>query len=340
MAVLACGVALVAGWLAYTRLGQTPFHWAEFLATFERLNWAWMACAIACVLLSYVGRALRWQVMLSPLCADSRLWDLISATIIGFAAIVVLGRPGEVVRPYLIAKKAKVTLSSQMAAWLLERIFDLLALMLIFGFALARMPASNPTLSPALQWVLRVGGYFVAGICLACLSLLFFFQRFAATPEELSERLPDRIPAKIRGRIGELASAFATGLKSSRGANTMWRLIAYTALEWFLIAAVYAAVFRAFPATANLRIGQIFVFLGLVAFGSIIQIPGVGGGVQVMAVLVLTEMFKIHLETATGIAIIIWLLTFVVAIPPAILLAIAEGLSWRQIRQAEEEAAV
>ena len=38
--------------------------------------------------------------------------------------MVILGRAGELVRPYLISLKEQVPFSSQMAAWLLERILD------------------------------------------------------------------------------------------------------------------------------------------------------------------------------------------------------------------------
>jgi hypothetical protein len=44
-------------------------------------------------------------------------------------------------------------------------------------------------------------------------------------------------------------------------------------------------------------------------------------------------MYGVPLEIASGIAIIIWLLTFAVAVPFGTLCAIHEGLNWRKIRQ-------
>ena len=44
--------------------------------------------------------------------------------------------------------------------------------------------------------------------------------------------------------------------------------------------------------------------MGFVSFGSIVQIPGVGGGMQVVSVLVLTELFGIRLELATAFALL------------------------------------
>ena len=57
---------------------------------------------------------------------------------------------------------------------------------------------------------------------------------------------------------------------------------------------------------------DILIFVGFVAFGAVIQIPGIGGGVQVVTVIVLTELFSLNFETSSGLAILIWAITFVV----------------------------
>ena len=50
---------------------------------------------------------------------------LIPATMIGFTGLALLGRPGELIRPYLIAKEQKLPFSSQLGVWAVERIFDI-----------------------------------------------------------------------------------------------------------------------------------------------------------------------------------------------------------------------
>ena len=85
------------------------------------MDWRWLATSICLILLSNVGRALRWQVMLRPFGHPISVWRLTSDTAIGLTAGVLLGRVGEVVRPYLIAVQTGLPFSSQAAAWLLER---------------------------------------------------------------------------------------------------------------------------------------------------------------------------------------------------------------------------
>ena len=80
------------------------------------------------------------------------------------------------------------------------------------------------------------------------------------------------------------------------------------------------------------------IFIGFVSFGAIVQIPGIGGGVQVVAVLVLTKIFGVPVELATSVAVLIWLVTFVVIVPFGLVAALHEGLSWRKLRDLEREA--
>jgi hypothetical protein len=70
----------------------------------------------------------------------------------------------------------------------------------------------------------------------------------------------------------------------------------------------------------------------------VVQIPGVGGGAQVVAVLVLTELFGVRLERATAFAFFIWIITFVAVVPAGLYLAVLEGLDWRSLRRMGEGA--
>jgi glycosyltransferase 2 family protein len=82
----------------------------------------------------------------------------------------------------------------------------------------------------------------------------------------------------------------------------------------------------------SLTLVDLIVFMGFVSIAASIQIPGIGGGVQVMAVLVLTELFHVRLETATAFAFLIWIITFVAVVPAGLIIAIREGSGWGKLR--------
>jgi|HubBroStandDraft_6_1064221.scaffolds.fasta_scaffold250751_2 uncharacterized protein (TIRG00374 family) len=332
-------LALFVG-LLYYRLRQSPFRWSDFQRTFIGVDWGWFAAALAFIYLSYVGRALRWRVMLRPLKLNPSFRNINSATVIGFTAVFLLGRPGELVRPYLIAVRERLSFSSQMAAWLLERIFDLLFVLLIFGYALTRIRSTDAQLGPSLRWVFGAGGYLITGIGVVCLLVLIAFRNFSASAQQRILAAIDFLPESFRQRVAHALESFSQGMEVTRSsANLIWLLI-YSALEWTVIAASLYATFRAFPVTRHLLLIDVLVFLGFIAFGSIVQIPGLGGGVQVVSIVVLTQLFGLTFESAAGMALVIWLLSFVAIVPIGLPLALHQGINWRKLKQLKEEAAL
>ena len=333
LAALALGI-----WLLARRMAASGFDAAAFVSSMARADWTWLVAAWLLCLASYYGRVLRWMVMLRPLAPGARRWDVCSATVIGFSAVVLFGRPGEFVRPYLIARKAQVSFFSQLAAWLLERIYDTLAVLIIFGYGLVAVTHSGQNVGPRMRWVLETGGGFTAITCTLCLAVLAGLQRY-------SDRLEARIctalgflKAHHQAKAARIVSAVMDGLRSTRSGRSILLLFAYTALEWLIIFLCFAAVFRAFPETAALAPVATLAYIGFVAFGSIVQIPGIGGGMQIVSVLVLTELFHIGLEPAMTVALATWLITLVGIVPLGALLAFREGLSWKRLRTLEEDA--
>jgi uncharacterized protein (TIRG00374 family) len=285
---------------------------------------------------SYYGRALRWAVFLKPLKARPSIHNLLSATVIGFAAITLFGRPGELVRPYLIAVKERVPVSSQFAAWVLERIFDLLMALLIFGFALTRAHASGAHVGPRLAGVLAAGGRFAAFASGALLVVLVSLRHFA---DPLRRRLVAGLRLLSEARflkIEKLLNAFVQGVESTHSDGALLLVLVYSVVEWALIAACYGCLARSFFG-ASLSFVDVLVLLGFVSFGTIIQIPGIGGGMQVVTIVVLTELFAVKLEVATAFAMLVWIITFVAIVPVGLGLALKEGLDWHSLRQIGRE---
>jgi glycosyltransferase 2 family protein len=334
--VLAAAAVMLAGWVLRERSMHAGFHWAEFAASFEHLRWQWIAAALLIGMGSYYGRALRWAVMLKPLQPEPNIWNIFKATCIGFTALVLLGRPGEVVRPYLISIKERVTFSSQVAAWVLERLCDLVAVLLLFGFALSQIKRSRANLGPVFRWVLETGGYTVGILSVVCIVLLVMMGRFSGV---MQRRLLDALkflPQRHQSRAAETVSAFMDGTAATKTQASVLKLSLYSALEWALIVLCFACIFRSCPETSAFTLQDVLIFVGFVAFGSILQIPGVGGGVQLVSLVVLTQLYRTSLEVATSLAIMIWFITFVGIVPLGLLCAFQEGFNWRRIREIEK----
>ena len=286
---------------------------------------------------TYAVRAWRWAVFLKPLKPHPSRWNLLSATLIGFTAITLFGRPGEFVRPYLIARKEQVPVTSQFAVWLLERVFDVAMALGMFAFALTRVQATGVLEGTKFAWVLAVGGWIVGVASLGVLGLLLSFRHLA---EPLRGRLLILLRFLPEARfleIERLTKAFVQGVESTRSDGALLVVLLYSVLEWALIAACYWCLALAFSRLFTLSLLDVLTFMGFVTVGSAVQIPGIGGGLQVVAAVVLTEVFGVRLEVATAFALLTWILTSVAVIPVGLALSLKEGLDWHSLRRIGRE---
>ena len=321
------------GWFLYKQLRDQGFDWRLAASSFLRLHPGWLLASLVPIAATYVVRVLRWTVFLEPVKPHPSFRNLLSATVIGFAAITMFGRPGEFVRPYLIAVKERVPATSQLAAWLLERIFDLLMALLVFGFALARVSSSGVQVGSRLTWVLAAGGRITALLTLAVFATLFALRHFSDPLHRRLMALLHFLPARHFHKIEKILVAFVQGVESTRSDRALALVLLYSGLEWGLIAACYWCLARAFAGLVSLGLVDVLIFMGFVSFGAVVQIPGIGGGIQVVSVIVLTELFGVRLELATAFGLLIWFITFVAVVPVGLVLAVKEGLDWHSLRR-------
>jgi len=322
--------------LAYRTRGVS-FRWDLFLATLQHVDWRWLVASICLILLSNVGRALRWQVMLRPLSRGIGVrpigvWRLTSDTAIGLTAGVLLGRVGEVVRPYLIAVQTGLPFSSQAAAWLLERMLDLLAVLLLCGYALIRIPPYSWRLGPKIQDALAAGGYSLAIAGVVCLFLLLAFRDPARRAQQRILSALTFLPEPQQHRAAKILEAFSQGVECTRDPGSLAQLVAYTLVEWAVIVASSFALFRGFPATQSFGILDVLVLLAFMTLGSVVQVPGLGGGVQVASIVALTRIYGVPLEAATGIAILLWIVSSIAIVPFGLACAFHERLNWSKLK--------
>jgi uncharacterized protein (TIRG00374 family) len=326
LAVLAIAATVVYRWRT------SGFAWHEFLASLRGMDPFWLSVSLGLMLAAYVIRAVRWLIMLRPLNGEARLWDTLSATCIGFTAVVFFGRAGEAVRPYLIAKKAGVAFSSQVAVWLVERILDLLMVIVIFAIALTQVSHSSIQSSSSVDTTLHAAGYTGAFVGAAMLAVLVGLERFKGSVQARVMSALSFLPQALLLRIEVFLTEFEKGMVSMRSTGSVLLLVSSTVLDWAAIAGSFACLGLAFPATADLGVTDMVILLGFVAFGSVLQLPGIGGGMQIVTALVLTEFFGLTLESASGFALMLWVISFVSIVPVGVVLAFHEGIKWRSLK--------
>ncbi len=124
--IFGLAIALVA--LYYT-LRNVSFD--EIISSFQDMDYVYILPAIVLIVLSYILRVYRWQALLES-SLKVNVGELYSPLMVGFMGNFLPARAAEILRPYLLSQKSSITFSAAFASIIMERLFDLIMLLLIF----------------------------------------------------------------------------------------------------------------------------------------------------------------------------------------------------------------
>jgi len=317
------------------------FDWSTFWDQSKQVSPLHILDAIALIYVSYFLRALRWKIFLRPVRKEVSAIELVPPTLIGFTGLALLGRPGELIRPYLIARRADLSFSSQMAAWMIERIFDvggftvLMVLAIFLPTELRFLP--NPEIYPRL----RVGGFLLVALVAGLALVAFIIAKYGEALAAWIELRFSHLAANFGHRVAQRVREFHGGLDTIHSPLSFLQLSGVSVLMWWLIALAYREVTHAYGAPlAHMTVSKVLLLMGSSMLGSLIQLPGVGGGSQLATISALEHIFHASHELAASCGILLWLATFVSVVPAGLLLAHQERLSLRKLsRESEQEEA-
>jgi uncharacterized protein (TIRG00374 family) len=337
--ILLAGLVL-AGFVVYQSTGfihKANFSGQKLLRAVAGANLYLLLLAVVVIYGCYAIRALRWQLFQGNLGA-SRFWVIYKMTLAGFAAIFMLGRAGEPVRPVLLSRKARLPYADMFGIYALERLFDFASTAVISALALVLFDAhaGSEETGAVLSTAARTAGTLLfAGVTAAAAFLVYLRLHGTAV---LERRLQGRREAPgWRGSLAGIMLGFVRGVQTIRNMGELLLAIFYSALHWFLILLVYFWGTRSFGGTlGTLTLGDVMLVMAFSLVGSVVQLPAVGGGAQLASVLVYTKIFGVETEPATAAAIVLWLIGFAACCLAGVPLLIQEGMSLGKLRELAE----
>ena len=187
------------------------FNWQKLGASLASANVLLLLLSLGTIFVSYAVRALRW-VHFSRYMGRPTFPHVYSATLMGFAAIFLLGRAGEPVRPLLIARKDRLPVTSSFGVYVLERIFDAGATAVMEILVLLALPP-RAVLSPkadggALLHDARLAGWVLLAGFFVMIGALTYFRLHGA--RGLQTRLaPLRSHPGWRGKLATMVARTA-----------------------------------------------------------------------------------------------------------------------------------
>ncbi|HEY6358799.1 MAG TPA: lysylphosphatidylglycerol synthase transmembrane domain-containing protein, partial [Vicinamibacterales bacterium] len=261
----------------------------------------------------------------------ARFRNAFRTTIIGFTATYVLpGRVGEVLRPYLLARAEGFSASSAFATVVIERVLDLIAVLLLFVvFLMGRSVAVGPD----VMW----GGAAAAGVALGGLAALGVGARYPAALAAWAGRLAARLPGRLADIAGTTVRTFVDGLAVMRRPAVLLGAFGLSILLWVSIALGVWLTSRAFDLT--FRFDGSFLIIMFLMVGVAAPTPAGVGTFHWMYRLAVTTFFGAPVDTAVAAAIVLHAVSFIPVSLLGFVFLAQDGLTFGRLRRLTPAAA-
>ena len=320
--VLAIAVFLLALFLRQANLREV---WAEMRNGRAGL----VALAVGVTLLTYVLRALRWQYLLAAI-GPTRFATALRATVIGFALNFLTGRVGEVVRPYLLARDEGLSATSAFATIILERLLDMVAVLVLFAvFLLVFDPRQSPV-PVGLFRDIRVGGLTGGAAGLLALAAVFVLAGDPGRAGRLALRVEHVLPAGAAHSFSRIVHTFVAGLGAVRQPGRLAVTFLLSFPLWLCISLGIFLITKAFH--VQMPFVGAFVVVTLLVVGVAIPTPAAVGGFEYFYQLAVTRFYSAPPDRATAAALVLHAVSFLPVTLVGIIFMARAGMSLGRMR--------
>jgi len=273
----------------------------------------------------YAMRAWRWGDLLQPL-ARVGFADLFSATMVGFASALLVPRAGELVRPWLVSRRHPITISAGFATIILERLVDLITVLVLFAAYLFVLPAPAAQVAGRLTELLELGGAVTGVVALGVLAFLLALHTNAERVTALAERVLARAPRWLADPASRILRTFSEGLAVLKAPLPhLGKIALQSLLVWLLIALGFHLNHMGFG--IQLPFHATFLLIAFLVVGVAIPTPGMVGGFHAFYLLALSEVYGVPRPTAAAAAVAAHALSNLPILVFGLLLLGREGLS-------------
>src|ERR1019366_7488792 len=221
------------------KIHLADFTWRKFIHSVGQANIFLLLICMIGIYGCYAIRAVRWQRFCKYVGPTSFV-NTFAGTLMGFAAIFVLGRAGEPVRPLLLARKERLPVASMFGIFFLERFCDFAAAAALACLSLLVFPSRLSYAGADMNWVdgARRGGWVLLAALSVLVALLVYHRLHGAGAVDRGlERW--RTAGGMRGHFASVITGVSEGLQAIRTSSDLLAALFYTALHWFLAVLIY-----------------------------------------------------------------------------------------------------
>lgn len=294
----------------------------KLLASLAQFNWWWLPVLIGVFMISYVGRAFRWQALFFPYHPRwSRTFDALN---IGYLlSNVTPARIGDFARAYLLGTLEKIPVARALSTVVVERTLDGLTVVL---FLVLMLPMTPNVPQDYVRAGLTLG---VIGLALLIALAVISYQQ--ARGVAFLKRLAAPFPFLQREGLWRFIEHLIAGFAVIRTPRPLLKAIAWSIEIWFFASVLAWLVMLAM----GLQLPLIAGFWVQVATALVVTVaasPGQLGVFHLAAVFILTTIFGADKNLALAYAFVIHGISYLMLMLLGIISTARQGIDLAKIQ--------
>ncbi|MCG3156614.1 MAG: hypothetical protein DKINENOH_03238 [bacterium] len=252
----------------FTYLAFRGIDFTLMWRTLQQANYWLLAPTLLFMYASLWLRAVRWGYFMKPI-KPVAVKQLFAAMMIGYYGNNVFPfRLGEVLRAYAVGKSAGVSRMASFATIFVERIIDVISLLLLLGVSLLfhDYPA----------WIER-GGALLLSVTVACTVFIVFLMERTEKTLAFVTRLMRFFPAKVQASVRKLLGSFLEGFGIFKKTEHYWSVVWQSFAIWLCYAAIVFVTLEAFDLNRQYQMPPGASLVILVMTSIAIMVPAAPG---------------------------------------------------------------
>jgi uncharacterized protein (TIRG00374 family) len=279
-------------------------NFEELKAALQSANYGWVLMLVLCAVISNLFRAWRWKYLLGNIKQDVSVRNAFSAMMVGYLVNNLLPRAGEFVRPYALARLEGVSASAAFATVVVERILDILSLLIVVAIALF---SARSLLVTNFPWIENA---VVIALAIVLVAIVFFLVAAFRTNFMLNlmQKVTRLLPKRFAARIDGLLKSFIEGFFIIKSSRAYVPIVIGSVFVWvFYILMIYFPFYGFnFVEKYSLDVMSAMLLNVVSSIGWMIPVPGATGTYQLFCIQALTLLFRVSHAEAAAYATATW----------------------------------
>lgn len=320
--ITSLGLTLLVGFLIYFSVPNWGHAWKVML----QARPLFLLVGVSFTMLHLVLRAWRWGILLAPIKYPIPYGRLFSMTTAKYVINVIPPRAGEVVASVVLAKKERLSVASVIGTSFLERVLDVITVVIIFGGYLVLFSHRfTPNSERGHEIILTIQKFSLIGglaLSVGVVGLIYLIRR-----HDWTKKLPRYLK--------QLIVSFLEGFGALQQGRTAVKVVILSLAIWTVIIFQILFFVRAYLSSFPLPGAVLLTVISVV--GIALPTPGGIGGFQFFMNLALVHFFSQYLSPvdphshAAGISNGCYIFSMIPVFLLGLFLLNREGLSWSRI---------